>query len=229
MPEGAGGKAVRRGPPAAIHQAQEPEGAAVSRLTVGLIGGLASGKSTVARWLAEGGCFVVDADRLVAELYAPGAEGTRLVARLAGPGVLTAEGSVDKRELAARLFDDAELRKRIEVAIHPLVGKIFRSRVRRAPEPIAVLEATLLAESGLTGAFDVVVTVEAPEEVRLARAVERGLSSAEARARIAAQGSSDLRRAVSDIVIENDGSLEALRERVDEVLRELRRRAGAER
>jgi len=197
----------------------------VSRLTVGLIGGLASGKSTVARWLAEDGCFVVDADRLVAELYAPGAEGTRLVARLAGPGVLTAEGGVDKRELAARLFDHAELRKRIEVAIHPLVGKAFRSRVRRAPEPIAVLEATLLAESGLTGDFDVVVTVEAPEDVRLARAVERGLSAAEAGARMAAQGSSDLRRAVADIVVENDGSLEQLRRRTTELLKELRRHA----
>jgi dephospho-CoA kinase len=197
----------------------------VSRLTVGLIGGLASGKSTVARRLAEGGCFVVDADRLVAELYGPGREGARIVGRLAGPGVLRADGSVEKTVLAARLFADAELRQRIEAAIHPLVGTTFRSLAGRAPEPIAVLEATLLAESGLTGAFDVVVTVEAPKEVRLARAVERGLTSAEARARMAAQGSSDLRRAVADVVIENDGSLEQLRRRTTELLETLHRRA----
>lgn len=201
----------------------------MSRLTVGLIGGLASGKSTVAERLAAGGCFVLDADRLVAELYAPGGAGAAIVARLTGPGVLRPDGGVDKPELAARLFDDPELRRRVEVAIHPLVGREFKARVRAAHEPIAVLEATLLAESGMTSAFDVVVTVEAPEELRLERAVARGLSPAEAKARLAAQGSADLRRSVADVVIENDGTLDELNARVDDLLATLRRRAGVTR
>lgn len=200
----------------------------MSRLTVALIGGLASGKSTVARRLAEGGCFVVDADRLVAELYEPGGAGAEAIAGLLGPDALTAEGAVDKPALAARLFADTDLRRRVEAAVHPLVGEAFRARALAAPEPIAVLEATLLAESGMTDAFDVVVTVEAPEELRLQRAVARGLPEPEARARLAAQGGSDLRRSVADVVIENDGSLDDLHRRADELLASLRRRAGVE-
>lgn len=198
----------------------------MSRLRVGLTGGLASGKSTVARWLAEAGFRVVDADRLVAELYAPGGAGAAAVAELFGKEALTPEGGVDHRRLALTVFRDAEARRRLEAAIHPLVRRRFAEVVGET-EGIAVLEATLLVEAGLVRDFDLVVTVEAPEEIRLRRAVERGLSEGEARARLAAQASSEARRAAAGLVLDNGGELAALTPQVAALIAELRRRADA--
>lgn len=197
------------------------------RLLVGLTGGLASGKSTVAGWLAEAGCAVVDADRLVAELYRPGGEGAAAVAALAGRAVLDAAGGVDPTALARRLFDDPELRRAVERAVHPLVRQRFAALAGEASEPIVVLEATLLVEAGYARDFDVVVTVESPSERQVARAVARGMEESEARRRLAAQGDGVLRRAAADFVLENSGSLEELRSQVDGLLAELRRRIEA--
>ena len=192
---------------------------------VGLTGGLASGKSTVARRLARAGLTVVDADRLVADLYRPGAAGARAVAELFGPGLLAPDGGVDKPALARRVFADPDARGRLEAAIHPLVRESFAA-FARAREGVVVLEATLLAEAGYLPDFDLVVTVEAPREVRLGRAVRRGLPAGEARARLAAQGSGAARRAAAHLVIENDGDVRRLRRRADRLAAELRRRAG---
>jgi dephospho-CoA kinase len=199
----------------------------VRRLLVGLTGGLASGKSTVAGWLAEAGCAVVDADRLVAELYRPGGEGAAAVAALAGRAVLDAAGGVDPTALARRLFDDPELRRAVERAVHPLVRQRFAALAGEASEPIVVLEATLLVEAGYARDFDVVVTVESPSERQVARAVARGMEESDARRRLAAQGDGVLRRAAADFVLENSGSLEELRSQVDGLLAELRRRIEA--
>ncbi len=199
----------------------------MKRLLVGLTGGLASGKSTVGRWLAEAGCLMIDADRLVAELYQPGAEGAAAVAALAGPSVLDAAGGVDHAALARRLFSDGELRGAVERAIHPLVRRRFAALTDAAVEPIVVLEATLLVEAGDGPDFDLIVTVESPLELRRDRAVARGLVEGEARRRLAAQGDGAARRAAANLVIENAGSLVELRTQVDALLVELRRRAGA--
>ena len=190
-------------------------------LLVGLTGGLAAGKSTVARHLGELGCTVVDADRLVAELYLPGGAGAERVAELFGPAVLGADGGVDHRALAARVFGDAGARGRLEAAIHPLVRERFQA-IAAAADGIVVLEATLLVEAGWAGAFDVVVTVEAPRELRLARAVARGLDAAEAERRLAAQGDGAARRAGADRVLVNDGDPAALRAKVEGLVRDLR-------
>lgn len=195
-------------------------------LRVGLTGGLASGKSTVARELARAGFTVVDADRLVADLYRAGAAGTRAVERLFGPGLLAADGAVDKPALARRVFADPRARARLERAIHPLVRAAFAEIARQRPG-VVVLEATLLVEAGDAPDFDFLVTVEAPEEVRLRRAVERGLPEEEARARLAAQGAGDARRAAADRVLVNDGDLRRLRREVARLAEELRRRAAA--
>jgi len=192
------------------------------RLLVGLTGGLAAGKSTVAGLLAEHGCTVVDADRLVAELYRAGEPGATRAAELFGEDVLDAGGGVDHRALAARVFADGEARRRLEAAIHPLVGERFRDFAARQGG-IVVLEATLLVEAGWADAFDLVVTVEAPLEVRLARAVARGLAPAEARRRLAAQGDGAARRAAAGRVIQNDGDPKELRREVEALVRDLRR------
>lgn len=189
-------------------------------LRVGLTGGLAGGKSTVARLLAERGATVVDADRLVAELYEPGEPGAELVAELFGDRLLDRRGAVDRPALASIVFSDPEARRRLEAAVHPLVRRRFAD-LARATGGVVVLEATLLVEAGYGPDFDLVVTVEADEEVRLRRAVERGMDEAEAAARLAAQGSGEARRAAADRTIRNDGDLADLERRVDELARDL--------
>jgi dephospho-CoA kinase len=187
---------------------------------------MAAGKSTVARLLGEHGCTVVDADRLVAELYRAGEAGAARVAELFGPEVLGADGGVDHRALAARAFADPDARRSLEAAVHPLVRDRFRA-LAAAAEGIVVLEATLLVEAGWADAFDVVVTVEAPRGLRLERAVARGLAPAEAERRLEAQGDGSTRRAGADHVVVNDGDTAALRRAVAALVRDLRRRLAA--
>jgi dephospho-CoA kinase len=198
-------------------------------LRVGLTGGMASGKSTVARMLRERGATVVDADRLVASLYEPGEPGARAVAELFGPEALDERGAVDRERVAELVFHDpagAESRHRLEEAIHPLVRQRFARLAEEAAEgadtDLVVLEATLLVEAGYGPGFDTVVTVEADPEVRLERAIGRGMAPEEARRRLLAQGEGDVRRAGADRVIRNDGTLEDLERKVDELLAELR-------
>ena len=193
------------------------------RFLVGLTGGLASGKSTVAAGLREAGIRVLDADELVADLYRPGEPGAEAVRRFFGERVLDEEGGVDHTKLAAEVFSDPESRRWVEAVIHPLVRRRFEEMVK-AEVGVSVLEATLLVEAGYAPMFDLVVTVEARPEVRLKRAMARGLSQAEARRRLEAQGDGTRRRAVAHRVIWNNSSLQELRREVAELVRELRQR-----
>ena len=193
-------------------------------LKVGLTGGLASGKSTVARWLGEAGFQVVDADRLVAELYQPGGAGTEAVKRIFGPEVLDERGGVVHAKVADRVFRDPEARHALEAAIHPLVRESF-GRLAADARDVIVLEATLLVEAGFTPEFDLIVTVDAPCEVRLQRAIERGMDEKDARTRLLAQGDGEERREASHRILDNSGDEKHLRHQVDELIGELRRLA----
>jgi dephospho-CoA kinase len=191
---------------------------------VGLTGGMASGKSTVAHMLRERGATVVDADRLVASLYEPGEPGARAVAELFGPEALDAHGAVDRERVAEIVFHGpagAESRHRLEEAIHPLVRQRFSEIAEGADSDVVVLEATLLVEAGYGPDFDTVVTVEADPEVRLERAIGRGMPEEEARRRLLAQGEGDVRRAGADREIRNDGNLSELETQVDRLLADL--------
>jgi dephospho-CoA kinase len=191
-------------------------------LLVGLTGGLASGKSTVSKWLREAGFTVIDADRLVAELYQPGQPGATEVARTFGPEVLNEQGGVDHERLAARVFSDPDARRTLERAIHPLVRQRF-AEIAQGTEGIIVLEATLLVEAGYGPSFDLIVTVEAPCELRLERAVERGMPEESARARLLAQGDGEERRRAAHRILDNSADLGRLRHQTDELVIELRR------
>lgn len=193
----------------------------MTRFLLGVTGGLASGKSTVVGWLADAGFHVIDADQVVAELYAPGGAGAKALAELLGPRVLTPQGAVDKPKVASIIFSDSEAKARVEKAIHPLVHAHFRDLASRL-EGVVVYEATLLVESGHAESFDLVISVEAPEERRLAWAVERGMTREEAAARLRAQGDGEARRAGVDRILENDGTLADLRAKVDALVEELR-------
>jgi dephospho-CoA kinase len=194
-------------------------------LHVGLTGGIASGKSTVSGWLRDEGFQVIDADRLVAELHQPGGEGATAVRDLFGAGMLDEHGGVDHAKVAARVFSDPAARKALEAAIHPLVKKRFAEIAAQA-EGVVVLEATLLVEAGYAPLFDFIITVEAPCELRLERAIARGTNPETARARLLAQGDGDERREAAHRLIDNSGDVEHLRRQVDELIGELKRLAN---
>lgn len=196
-------------------------------LRVGLTGGLAGGKSTVAGWLRDAGFTVIDADRLVADLYQPGGEGVEAVRSLLGPEMIDTEGGVDRARVAQRVFADHEARRSLEKAVHPLVRRRFEEIAERS-EGVVVLEATLLVEAGYGPLFDFIVTVEADAETRLRRAMARGMDEASARARLVAQGDGEERKNAAHRVIDNCRDLPYLRRQVDELIEELSRMAARE-
>lgn len=191
-------------------------------LMVGLTGGIGAGKSAVADRLAELGAVVIDADRLAREVVEPGTEGLAEIQSIFGTDVLTADGSLDRPALAAKVFGDAVARQRLEKIIHPRVRARTAELVAAAPpDAVVVNDVPLLVESGLADSFDIVVVVEASESVRTDRLVrERGMTREQAMERIAAQASEAQRRAVADVVLDNSGDLTALHRQVDALWRE---------
>ncbi|URM91773.1 dephospho-CoA kinase [Streptomyces sp. MRC013] len=197
-------------------------------LTVGLTGGIGAGKSEVSRLLVSYGAVLVDADKIAREVVEPGTPGLAAVVEAFGPGVLTPEGTLDRPGLGSVVFGDAERLATLNAIVHPLV-RARSAELQAAAEPDAVVvhDVPLLTENGLAPLYDVVVVVDASTETRLERLVRlRGMTESEARARMAAQATSEERRAVADYVIDNDGPLEALEPRVRTVWGELEARAA---
>jgi dephospho-CoA kinase len=193
-------------------------------MRVGLTGGVASGKSTVSRMLAELGAVVIDADLLAREVVGRGTDGLEEVVSAFGSQVLTPAGDLDRPALGARVFADETRRRDLEAIIHPRVRARAAEIEASAPEgSLIVHDIPLLAETGQGAAFDAVVVVDVPSELQVERMVrERGWTQAEANSRIAAQASSEERRAIATYVIENTGTIEDLRRRVAEVFARLR-------
>lgn len=182
--------------------------------TLALTGGIACGKSLFGRLLAEAGAEVVDADDVVRSLHAPGGAAAREVARIFGSEYVAADGSTDRSRLAGLVFADAAARRRLEEFVHPLVRSALLAWKNAPPSGARVRAAQipLLFESEWRRDWDLAVTVEtSDEEVRLARLAERGLSREEALARIASQLPASRREALADVVVRNDGSVDALR------------------
>lgn len=197
-------------------------------LRVGLTGGIGAGKSEVARRLAGHGAVVVDADVIAREVVAPGTPGLAEVVRAFGSDVLAADGSLDRPRLGKVVFDDAAARRRLEAVVHPLVRARRTDVVAAAPRDAVVVEdVPLLVETGLAGDYDVVIVVDAPDEVRLERLAARGTPRDDAERRIAAQAPRGDRLAAADVVIDNGGSLDRLHRQVDGLWAELRARAAA--
>lgn len=198
-------------------------------LKVGLTGGIGAGKSEVSRLLVERGAVLVDADRIAREVVAPGTEGLAAVVRAFGPEILAADGSLDRPKLGAIVFADPEKLAALNAIVHPLVGTRSAELERAAADDAVVVhDVPLLAENGLAPLYDVVVVVDARPETQLDRLVRlRGMTEDDARARMAAQATREKRLEIADLVIDNDGPLERLVPRVDEVWQDLRQRAGA--
>lgn len=196
-------------------------------LKVGLTGGIGAGKSEVSRLLVEHGAVLIDADRIAREVVAPGTPGLAAVVDAFGTDVLTADGSLDRPRLGSVVFADPGKLAVLNAIVHPLVGARSRElEAAAAEDAVVVHDVPLLTENGLAPLYDLVIVVDAGPATQLDRLVRlRGMTEDDARARMAAQATREQRRAIADIVIDNDVPLDTLRKRVAKVWDDLARRA----
>ncbi|MDJ0721398.1 MAG: dephospho-CoA kinase [Desulfobacterales bacterium] len=196
-------------------------------IVAGLTGGIASGKSTVARMLAAAGARVVDADRIAHEVVQPGRRAWQAVRTRFGDGVVRPDGNLDREKLGRMVFRDPAIKRDLEQIVHPFVFRQMASELKSLaaarPGAVVVLDIPLLIESGLHRVLPLTALVHVPEAVQLARLIRRdGLAAADARARIRAQMPIDAKRAHADVIIDNAGPLEATRRQALTLYRRLR-------
>jgi dephospho-CoA kinase len=188
---------------------------------IGLTGGIAVGKTTVARIFAELGAPVIDADALAREVTAPGTEVLERIVEAFGEGVLDSGGRLDRKALGRIVFSDVEARRRLEAITHPAIIAAAGERVDalgRQGHRVVLYEAALLIEAGRHRDMDSLIVVVADDEQRVSRLMQRNeLSREEAVARLAAQLPQERKVELADHVIDNSGSLEQTRARVEEV------------
>lgn len=188
-------------------------------LLVGLTGGIGSGKSTVSSMLAARGAVIVDADAITRELQQPGSSVFDSMVERFGSEIVAEDGTLDRAAVAEIVFSDDAARRDLEAIVHPAVAAEMASRVSTLGETdrIVVYDVPLLVEAKRTG-FAAVIVLDVHPEIALRRLVsQRGMSEADARARIANQASREQRRAVADRVIDNSGTIEDLVAQVDQV------------
>ena len=196
----------------------DPQGETEKRkpCTVGLTGGLATGKSTVAGLLAARGISIFDADKVVHDLYEPGRAGAIAVAKLFGEAALDAEGGVSRATLSAMVLSNTSARLRLEGAIHPLVRNAVLEWLESISDrAVAVVEASLLAETGSYRDYDVLMVVWCEQHQQLQRALARGVPAERARGLISAQLPMAEKKVLADILVDNRGDLEDLGNEVD--------------
>ncbi|QXE37411.1 dephospho-CoA kinase, long form [Streptomyces sp. GMY02] len=198
-------------------------------LRLGLTGGIGAGKSEVSRLLTGYGAVLIDSDRIAREVVEPGTPGLAAVVAEFGPEVLTGDGRLDRPKLGGIVFADQDRLRALNAIVHPLVrARSAELEAAAGPGAIVVHDVPLLVENGLQGLYDLVVVVDASPGTQLDRLVrQRGMTESEARDRMAAQATREERRAVADVVIDNDGPLERLEPQVREVWERLTERAAA--
>ena len=210
-------------------------GPAGERLTiVGLTGGIASGKTEVDRELLRLGAFVVDADQVARDVVLSGTPTHQKLVQEFGDSILDSRGDIDRAALAALVFGKPDRLQLLNSITHPAIFSEMVKRVTSYADglgggkvPAAVLDAALIVDTGVSGVFDVLVVVTADEDARVKRLVEsRKMIEDEARSRIASQVPDPKRVKMADIVIENNGTLEDLHSRVQELWQEIARRAA---
>jgi dephospho-CoA kinase len=186
-------------------------------LRVGLTGGIGSGKSSVGDALQELGAIVIDSDELARNVIERGTPGYEQVVAEFGDEILTS-GEIDRAKLAAQVFNDETKRKNLESIIHPLVRKAAEELSKNLPsDAIVVNEIPLLFETNGASRFDFIISVSVQEEIRIARLKQRGMKEYEIAQRVAAQATDAQRASISDVVIENNGSLDDLTAHVNEI------------
>ncbi|MER6843001.1 dephospho-CoA kinase [Streptomyces platensis] len=191
---------------------------------VGLTGGIGAGKSEVSRLLASYGAVIVDADKIAREVVEPGTPGLAAVVEEFGAEILAPDGTLDRPKLGGIVFSDPGRLKALNAIVHPLVGaRSAELEASAGPDAVVVHDVPLLTENGLAPLYDLVVVVDAAPQTQLDRLVRlRGMAEDEAKSRMAAQATREQRLAVADLVIGNDGPLEALEPQVRAVWERLR-------
>lgn len=194
---------------------------------IALTGGIASGKSTISRRLLEHGAIVVDADAIVRDVQRPGSSVLAAIGDAFGAGVIGSDGHLNRSALGAMVFSDEKALARLNAIVHPAVREESAHRFARAfaddPRALVVYDVPLLVEARVDDPWDLVVVADAPAAVRAQRLIEhRGLTEAEAEARIASQVGDEQRRAIADVVIDTSGSLDATLAQADALWERLR-------
>lgn len=187
---------------------------------IALTGGIASGKSTIARRLAEHGAIVVDADQIVRDVQSPGSPVLVRIAETFGADVIAPDGSLDRAALGAKVFGDADLLAQLNAIVHPAVREESQRRFDAAfaddADAVVVYDVPLLVEARVDDPWDLIVVAHAPAAVRRQRLVElRGMDERAAQDRIDAQVSDERRLAIADVVIDTSDSLEHTRAQTD--------------
>lgn len=189
---------------------------------IALTGGIASGKSTIARRLAEHGAIIIDADQIVRDVQAPGSPVLTEIAATFGDDVIDADGALDRAALGARVFGDEKALKRLNAIVHPAVGaestRRFQAAAADDPDAVVVYDVPLLVEARVDDPWDTIVVAHAPAEERLRRLVEiREMEPSAAQDRIDAQVPDEARLAIADVVIDTSGSMEHTLDQTDAV------------
>jgi len=199
-------------------------------ITIGLTGGIASGKSLVAELFRRLGAAVIDSDSIAREVVEPGATGWQSVVAKFGQDILSPDSTIDRAKLGRIIFSDRERRNTLNAILHPLIINTVRERVaalgRQYPEALVVTDIPLLIECGLQHEFDAVIVVWSPVELQRKRLMERdGLSAAEAQQRIDAQMALNEKQAHATYVIKNDGSEKQTEEQVKKIFLTIKQQA----
>jgi dephospho-CoA kinase len=193
-------------------------------LKVALTGGIATGKSYVLDQLRRRNISCLDADILAHGVTEAGTEATQAIATTFGPGVIAADGSVDRKVLGAFVFEDEAARRALEEIVHPAVYRSVAAGLRAFElmgSAVAVVDVPLLYETGHEGDFDRVIVTACPREMQLERLVDRGLTEHEARRRLDAQLPTEDKVGRADYVVRTDGTLEDTNRQIEETLRRL--------
>ncbi len=195
-------------------------------LRIGLTGGIASGKTTVAQLFAGRGATVIDSDRIAREVVEPGMPALVALVNALGGGILGSDGRLDRKELRRRLFEDAVTRRSIESILHPAILVELNRQARHLPGPYQIFVIPLLVEGRREGLVDRILVVDCPEEVQIARLMERdGETRKSAIRMLETQASRERRLAAADDVIVNEGALGPLAGQVAELDRQYREMA----
>ncbi len=189
---------------------------------VALTGGIASGKSTISRRLAEHGAVIVDADQIVRDVQQPGSPVLTAIAEAFGEGMLRPDGSLDRAALGGRVFGDDAAVARLNAIVHPAVreesARRFAAAFQEDPDAVVVYDVPLLVEARADDPWELIVVAHAPADVRASRLVRlRGMTAAEASARIASQVPDEERLRIADVVIDTAGTLAHTAGQVDEL------------
>ncbi|CAM4443224.1 dephospho-CoA kinase [Paenibacillus phoenicis] len=194
-------------------------------MNIGLTGGIATGKSTVSRLLAERGAAIIDADVIAREIMEPGHPVLAAVSERFGPGVLHPDGTLNRKKLGEIVFSHPEERKALEALTHPAIRAEMKRRMEELeaadPHRLVVADIPLLYESGLDPLYDQIMVVYVPREVQLTRLMLRdGLSKEAAEQRISAQMDIEIKKERADILIDNSGGLEETKRQIDDFWRD---------